>query len=589
MSASAQIDSVLLDSTVISLRGISNTSSINAIQLNNKSSLGEVLTLESLVFVKPTGGNALSTISIRGGTPEQSPVFWNGLNLQNTLNGNIDIALLPAFIFDAISINASAATNSGSGVIAGSVELKNNKIDTIRSLKAIVGFGAFGLTNVAVKTIIPSDKSTWSIAAFRRSAKNNYPYQTSSAKTKPLEHARFDLSGVLIQNQLRFKNYSPLNIRLWWQQSNREIPATTLEARSLKYQIDKSIRLQSDWSKVQGKNEWKFIFGSFNEQLKYRDSVANIYNDYLFSNNSALIHYKRLIESKLRLGVDLEGRFFGADADTFYNQNRIELSEAIHLKHDNKNLQTHSGLRWVQFNGISEKPILFSFKANKKIDKSYSLSASFSTNYRLPTFNSLYWNPGGNPNLGPERSTNAEMQLRFKRKDVIWTATAYSNYIQDQMRWLPGNDGIFAASQIVDQTQWNKGVETSTQINLKRFLFIANGTIMKSNVVGDKRNLQQTFVPQIQANTSLRYNWSKWSVVYGNSFIGKRFVDADNEEFLPSISLHRLSVEATFKDVSFYATIQNLLNEYYTVLPFRPNQPRNFLLNISYKILNNKK
>ena len=201
LSAEAQIDSVLLDSTVISLRGVSNGSAIKSIQLKNKTSLGDVLTQESLVFVKPTGGSALSTISIRGGTPEQSPIFWNGLNLQNTLNGNVDIALLPSFVFDEVTVNTISATNSGSGVIAGSVELKNTKLDTVTSIDLKGGIGSFGLLHAAIKSTIPTQTGTWTFTGYHRSAKNNYPYRTTSSgsNTKLLDHSSFSLNGLLIK------------------------------------------------------------------------------------------------------------------------------------------------------------------------------------------------------------------------------------------------------------------------------------------------------------------------------------------------------------------------------------------------------
>jgi vitamin B12 transporter len=591
LPTSAQIDSVMLDSTIIGLRGSVNGIEISGTQLTNKPTLGEVLTQEALVFIKPASGSSLSTISIRGGTAEQSPVYWNGLNLQNTLNGTIDVNLLPTFIFDDVRVNNTSATNIGGGSIAGSISLKNDKPDTSRDIQVQLGTGSFGLFNAAFKSTIPTKSSIWSVVGYHRSIVNNYPIisRQMSPQVQRLKHARYDLQGLLVQNQITLKKSNPLNIRLWAQQSDRQIPSTTLEGLSNKYQSDHSIRLQTDWSVAKGKNQLKIIAGSFNERLQYKDSVTKIYNTYNFSNNSLLFHYKRQITSQLTGGIDAEVRHFDANADTFYNQQRFEFSQGGHFKIKTKQSIVYAGLRWVQFNRVQDKPTLITLRINRKIKKWFDVTGSFATNYRLPTFNSLYWNPGGNANLGPERSSNAEVGVMLHTKGVQWSTSVYSVRINDQIRWLPGDNGIFEARQIKYQTQWNRGIETKLKYQRDKFVFRIGATSMESFVDGDQLRLQQTYVPKVQANTSLRYEQKSWSVFYGITYTGNRYTDTKNEEFLPEIILHRAGVDARHKVFAISLVANNLMNTFYTVLPFRPNPPFNFQFNISYKLINNKK
>ena len=62
-------------------------------------------------------------------------------------------------------------------------------------------------------------------------------------------------------------------------------------------------------------------------------------------------------------------------------------------------------------------PLIYSLDARYLFTKSLSLRGAYSTNYRLPTFNDLYWEPGGNPELKPEFSSSGEIGLDFQLKN----------------------------------------------------------------------------------------------------------------------------------------------------------------------------
>ena len=100
--AIAQVDSLHLDSVVITLRGEQKLHRIEQLDQMHARNVGDVLNQRSSVFVKANSGNSLSTLSIRGGTSEQSAVYWNGLSLQNTLNGSLDLSLLPTEAFSSM-------------------------------------------------------------------------------------------------------------------------------------------------------------------------------------------------------------------------------------------------------------------------------------------------------------------------------------------------------------------------------------------------------------------------------------------------------------------------------------------------------
>ena len=467
--------------------------------------------------------------------------------------------------------------------------LQVTKIDTNNKTQISLGAGSFGLFNASVKSVLNLKRSRISLATYVQESKNNYPYSTAFQPNEiRLAHAEYQLAGILYQQTFDTKNANPLNIRLWAQSATRNIPATTLEAESQKNQVDNSIRFQSDWSKVFKKNEVKLVFGSFLESLRYSDSISEIFTNYGFINNSLLIHLKRRLVKNLTVGADVEVRHFGADADTFYNRSRLEFSEGGHIKLKAKQWEGHMGFRLVQFSTTSDAPVLLSSHVSRDIKNKWNVTASFTTNYRLPTFNSLYWNPGGNPNLAAERSRNADVMVKYMTKSSKVQVSVFNNYIHDQIRWLPGANGIFEAQQIIDQVQWNRGLEISGELYVKRFMLDAGATRLISTVVGDNNHWQQSYVPLYQGYTNLNYARGAFSFRLGYQFVSKRFIDTENTTFLDGYYLHRGQVTWKHKHLLVSFIARNIGDLSYTVLPFRPNPPRNFQLDLSYTINKNK-
>ncbi len=583
----AQVSTVVLDSAVLSPRGITRVSTLDSLSQYSGDNIGEILTENGLVFVKATAGGGLSTLSIRGGNAEQSTVYWNGMSLQNILNGNVDMNLLPSLAFDQVEMNSYQSSNSGSGSIAGSINLRNKGIDTSRLLISQLGFGTFGRIQASAKWNSYGKKSLRSLTLFTNSAKNNYNYPALGGDSlRQLKHAQFRTNGVLVHQQIFLKRSNPLNIRAWFQSTDRQIAPTMLEAVSTKNQMEQTIRIQADWSKTANKNELKVNSGIFLENFDYQDSLSKIFANYKYVNSSLMGHFLHKYNSKLSVGFDLESRLFQAFADTFYDRNRIEFSQAFHASYKTSKMRIQTSVRMVEYTNNADLPILGSLKVFRKLSKRIKAMALVSSNYRMPTFNNLFWNPGGNENLVSERSVNSEFNLMYEGKQLEIRFTGFDNYIKDQIRWLPGSRGYFEATQVRGQTQWNRGLEISGTWSVKPFNLFANATVVNSTLADTSlwSGLQQTFVPRFQGNAGLRYTVKKWTFEYSNWFISKRFTDKENTEFLPSIFINSIRVMRKVKDLTISLSIKNIDNHYYTVMPYMPNMPRNIELKISHQL-----
>ncbi|MDV7399099.1 TonB-dependent receptor, partial [Arthrospira platensis SPKY1] len=75
-------------------------------------------------------------------------------------------------------------------------------------------------------------------------------------------------------------------------------------------------------------------------------------------------------------------------------------------------------------------PIAPSLGLERPLTNWLSLKARFSRNYRLPTFNDLYWQPGGNPDLlaesGWSQEATAAARIKIRRQQWQLSLTGFN-------------------------------------------------------------------------------------------------------------------------------------------------------------------
>ena len=84
-----------------------------------------------------------------------------------------------------------------------------------------------------------------------------------------------------------------------------------------------------------------------------------------------------------------------------------------------------------------QSPLLFSIGSKIDFNKYYSIKLNASKNFRFPSFNDLYWEPGGNLDLKSETSYQAELghYIKFNENFRI-DITPYYNYIENMIQWF---------------------------------------------------------------------------------------------------------------------------------------------------------
>ena len=97
------------------------------LQINRNNFITDILQQQSLISIKSYGGGSLANASVRGSGPEHTAILWNGFNLQSSMNGQSDIALLPALFADELYVQyGGSGAVWGSGVVGGALVLNNS-------------------------------------------------------------------------------------------------------------------------------------------------------------------------------------------------------------------------------------------------------------------------------------------------------------------------------------------------------------------------------------------------------------------------------------------------------------------------------
>ena len=155
----------------------------------------------------------------------------------------------------------------------------------------------------------------------------------------------------------------------------------------------------------------KYQYYPNRENVLYFEGKSNtIIGDYQLEYN---INEKIMVSSILNLThIKAEGSNIG-------DESRNTLAAIFIWKQlVSDQLSYNINIRQEFFNDF-ENPLIVSVDTKYKINQWYSLKANASKNYRVPTFNDLYWNSGGNVDLKPEISYQGAISNEFYFKNFL--------------------------------------------------------------------------------------------------------------------------------------------------------------------------
>ncbi len=557
----------------------------DSILKSNYQSLGDLLQNEVNLYFKQNGNGMVSSISLRGTSASQTGVYWNGIALNSTLNGQVDFNTLSAGSFDEVEIKrGGGSVLLGSGAIGGAINLsdrvvfeKNNKSNLF------LGIGSYNTFETQFNGLFSTNKIFAKISLGASSSVNDYPYFNSPLKNENGEYKNYNFNGSFA---FSIDKKNSIGINTSYFDNNRNTSRTLTATSNAKLLNEDSRNLI----------EWKHLGDRFTSTLKF----AYLYEEFTFifgrnTNKSSTGKSNNLIgkydftyflNNKIFFKSGLEYKNAKGKGDNIANveQNDFTAYLLFHHKPINK-LNYNVSLR-KGASSIYSIPFIYAVDVNYKIHNKINVKGAFSTNYRLPTFNDLYWVPGGNSNLRSETSISTELGLTYTVKSFDFSLTTYLIKSKDMIQWRPVSN-IFWQPQNIQNVS-NYGVELFASFekrsdqHLFRFKLYYDYTKSKD----EDLNKELIYVPNHKANVIFSYLYKNWNFVYNLQFTGKVFTTTSNTQSLDSYLVSNINIGRSFlkrKNLIVAFKVNNLFDENYQSVAFRPMPNRNYTININLK------
>jgi iron complex outermembrane receptor protein len=589
----AQLDSIqhLNEVLVIDAKLEDYSEGFKLIQLSdtliarNSVSLTEVLNFNSTLYFKENGYGMVSSPSFRGTNASQTAVIWNGIPVNSNLNGQTDFNTISPSSFNTIIIRSGGgSTQYGSGAVGGSIHL-NNTIDfqNKQSSELKLSYGSFSTIVGVFKSRFSSDKKYIDFGIDFISSENDYEYIDLNRKN---ENGNFDKLNIAVNAGLNFGK-STLSWNSNYFLGNRNFSGTITSPSKDSYK-DLTTRNLVTWNKAS--NKWNNTIKGAHTFERYRYYPQPENNLYFEGQSTTYLGDYQLeyeINKDLKISSIINYTYIKSKGSNIGTNDRNTLATILLWKHQiNEKLSYGINLR-QEFLTNFENPFLASFDVNYAINKWYTLKANASKNYRVPTFNDLYWNSGGNENLNPETSYQAEIANEFIWNQFRLNITGFYISSTDLIKWQPNEDGLFTPLNI-SKTE-NLGIEVdgnySKSIKEHQLNLVFNYAYTAAKDLG--KNKQLVYVPYYKATGALTYDYKKLAAYYQLLFNGEVFTTTDNNGVLDRYSVSNLGLEYLIQEKSFPIKIgiklNNIFNTYYENVAYRPMPNRNIQTFINFK------
>lgn len=496
-------------------KGYSTSVVVDSLVQRNIKSLTEVLRFNSFIYFKEEGLGMVSSPSFRGTNASQTAVLWNGININSQLLGQTDFNAISSNSYDNIVVRSGGGSVLfGSGAIGGTVHLENT-IDFVdeNQHKLIGKYGSFDTQHISYQFKKSSTKSHLNIGLGYNSSENNYEYLQSNLSNENGSFLNYNVD-VNFGYQLDKKN----NIKFFSTAffANRNF-SRTLNAPSNDASEDFNAKNLLVWNHQLNNKETlsaklAYIFDEFkffdNNQNKENFSTGNT------KRKIVKLDYNNSVSRKLRFNSIVEFESTIANGSTFDAQTRAIFTPIFALNHQLTDSLSYGVQIRKDFLKDFKSPILYSLGIDYQVNKKYKLSFNTSKNFRIPTFNDLYWQPGGNLNLKPEESYQFEVGNAINLKNSSFRLNSFFIKTSNLIQWNPNTVGVWSPEN-VNKTE-NYGFEFSANYYVKYGFHLFNFrtnysyTIAK-NLATDK---QLFYVPKHRANFLLDYNYKNITVFY---------------------------------------------------------------------------
>ncbi len=569
-------------------------------------------------YIKNYGGlNALKTVSLRATTSQQTLVLLDGIRIGSSANGSVDFSAIPLVFFDEIELSSGGSSaQNGGGAMAGVVNLRTRQTPHNTAKLSLAG-GSFGDAKLSAAASITSMGVHWNAGGEVIHSDGDFPFtvlEFGTQKTVRRSNSDFRNLGFTLSGQFDASAWK-INNRLFIRTSERGAPGAvlqgTVEQIAARLGEDDILFVHSSSRKIFDNSHLKFAGSARYSNLRYRDKDALFRGpngaDDLYITREAMLSantdtYGADYSTNVRLEwtfADLRGNTFQPGVGSHVRRSTLSASGSLekewHLDsslHLSTQLQARYDVNSNNDNAFAPLVAILLHKENFPV----RFRGSWSYNFRLPSFNELYYFNYGTANLRPERAHSLNIGM-FWQPSARLSAEVNGFIIltKDQILAVPKSPISWSAQNI--GSVLSRGIEASTTGQ-----FLDTSLIMRFSytrqIATDQTIESLTFqkilptIPQELFSANIVYHYVSSSVGCSAYYSSFRYNTADNsaESLLPSYIQVNVFAEYNIEIFSAESSLRfectNLFNAQYSVIVNYPMPPRSFRLGMHLKFSN---
>ncbi|MBL7136911.1 MAG: TonB-dependent receptor [Candidatus Marinimicrobia bacterium] len=539
--------------------------------------------------IRSYGGPAgITTLSLDGGPASQTKVIVSGFDLTNAQNGEMDLSQLPGPFVENVSYIPQDENSYGSGKSEGTIHLNPGSGRT----KLSICTGSYGHSSIYGNLNLHKNQWIGNFLIGKRHDDGNYPFKWRNERFKR-ENNFFDQKFISAQFNSVLQKRAFLRFLYLLSNQNRGIAGQSWNpsknaSRDDKLQI---VGIKFGWTNKKGHGYIQTMYRYSWEH--YKNPMIAVNSSHRLSTWQIILNQEKKINEKIGVNLLFETKKDGLKSKDTNNHYRISYSTVITVP--------YYLLEMLKF----QPAYCYDISPNLYHENTYELKLLISFNFlfiksltlhqgryfRYPTFNDLYWIPGGNPNLKPEHTDNisfdinchliqdSDLEILFfhKSSDDLIQWTPISSY------WQPKNiqHAVRKGYKII--YRW-----ISSNLQLNAFAHYSSNRT-KDLSPGDCYGKPLRYAPKQTAAVGINWKPEPLSFHLQVHHTSERIsmYSWPEDIILPEVTLIFTSCAYTWKrpygDIIIVFAVDNLTDKRYETIKGYPEPGRTFRTTVSYQ------
>lgn len=587
-------------------------SNISAFLGNNR--LQAISLMSPSIELRDYGGpGSLNLFSFRGLGPMRNVIILDGIPLASSQTGVFDISSIPVFPGQSLHMDLGGGSSiNGSGAMSATLEITTNANPDTSFASILGGFGSFGEHTLRLQGGLGNEQTTFMTNIDHLSYRGDFPITfQATGSTAPIIVERQNAGNSKINVFARGShifNDSKMKATLWtsYVDGQRGLPGAVLTGKledSEAHLNEKDIIIAGSINAVINSQSILDVKASIRtSESFFRDPFA-FYAGYegakfLFLTKEIFSQadYSMFFGPELMLktgmmfsNADLRGELL----QPFAGDNPVRGSGAIFLR-SQLNIEDHEidvGIRSDMYSDQQGPAISGHFAIAHEFITNMYVSAKITRDFRVPSFNELYYLNYGTQFLKPETSMGIDIGLNYSYEMFNAQFSMYHMRIQDQILAIPISPIQWSARNI--GMVWSSGMEASIGMSIPEIRGAMQINYAFKDAV-DKSPDAETFdkslpyVPRHTISCSMHSDFSTFAFGLIVSAIGERFgmMGEVPDGILQSVILINPHAEYRLhffgSQLKVRGEIRNLLDEQYQMILNFPLPGRAYVLLLGF-------